>query len=288
MSAIQFTDRGGAVRVSGESGVLARAALAAARTAPAILSRRPWRWRVDGRTLELRPDRARHLPNLDPDDRLLTVSCGAALHHARTALAADGARTRIRYLPEPAEPDVLATLTHLDAGPPDPAALRTYRAMAARHSDRRAFANRADQPVPDAAWALLGAAAEREGAHLHVMTGEQLAWLTPTTADADGGGATYVTIVTDADTRRDWLAAGEALSATLLAATAEGLSTSVISHAAATAQARARLRRALPGPGHPAMVVRVGSPAAGPDRTGGADAGRNDGPDARPDRDLRP
>src|SRR6185503_16306307 len=123
MSAIQITDRGAAVRVSGESGVLARAALTA-RKAPSILNSQPWRWRVDGRTLELRADRSRQISALDPDGRMLTVSCGAALHHARVALAAEGVRTTIGYLPDPADRDLLATLVHVGSAPlADPATL---------------------------------------------------------------------------------------------------------------------------------------------------------------------
>src|SRR5690242_12091454 len=135
MSAIQFTDQGTAVRVSGESGVLARAALTG-RRAPSILNSQPWRWRVDGRKLELRADRSRQIAALDPDARLLTLSCGTALHHARTALAADGVRARVEYLPDPADPDLLATITHLGWGEtPAPHTLRAYRAIATRHSD---------------------------------------------------------------------------------------------------------------------------------------------------------
>src|SRR5690349_8602977 len=115
MSAIQFTEQGTALRVSGESGALARAALTG-RKAPSILNSQPWRWRVDGRTLELRADRSRRIAALDPDARLLTVSCGVALHHARTSLAADGVRFRVECLPDPADPDLLAAVTHLGPG----------------------------------------------------------------------------------------------------------------------------------------------------------------------------
>jgi hypothetical protein len=99
MAAIQFTDRGVPVRVSGESSVLARAALTAGK-APSILNTQPWRWRVDGRLLELRADRHRQVTGLDPDGRLLTLSCGVALHHVRVALATEGADIRVVHLPD--------------------------------------------------------------------------------------------------------------------------------------------------------------------------------------------
>jgi nitroreductase len=359
MSAIQFTDRGVAVRVSGGSGVLARAALAA-RKAPSILNSQPWRWRVDGLMLELRADRSRQITALDPDGRMLTVSCGVALHHARIALAAEGVRTGVEYLPDPADPDLLATVRHLGSTHADPATLRAYRAITARHSDRRPFANR---PVSDAALAPLRTAAERAGARLHVVSGPEVAWLrlaaeraagtvltepemraamavwVRETREADGvpvdtilpdarhpvpmrpfmtgprpadgprsafawpepePGDTrtrYAVIYTIGDSRRDWLTAGEALSAVLLTATAEGLATSVMSDAVEIPEARALLRRALPTTGHPAVVVRIGLPAAGPvprpaARRPGRDTVevvvRDDGPDAGAGGDFRP
>jgi hypothetical protein len=265
VSTIQFTDRGAAVRVSGESGVLARAAMAA-RKAPSILNSQPWRWRVDGRVLELRANRSRQIATRDPDARMLTLSCGAALHHARITLAAEGVRIRVEYLPDPTQPDLLATVTHLGLdGTPDPENLRAYRAIAARHSDRRAFAA---EPAPN--WALdqLRAVAARAGAHLHVMSGRGVASLSSAAgvvqAESADTGARYAMISTAEDDRYDWLAAGEALSAVLLTATADGLATSVSSGVVENPETRALLRRALRTAGHPAVVVRIGLPAGGP------------------------
>lgn len=241
MSAIQFTDRGAAVRVSGAGAVLARAALTA-RKAPSMLTGQPWRWRVAGPVLELRADHACRAAGPDPDARLLTMSCGAALHHARIALAAEGARTTVDYLPDPTEPDLLATITYLGAGlAPDPAALRAYRAITTRHSDSRRYAS---EPVPDAAVDPLRAAARQAGANLHVMAGD--------------GGTRLAVIVTMDDGPRDWLAAGAAWSAVLLAATAEGLATS----RAEIPGAPGLLRRAIPAGAHPMIGVRIGLPPA--------------------------
>ena len=72
------------------SGETLTAAAAAAGYAPSILNTQPWRWRLGPGRLELFAERARQLTVSDPQGRLLTISCGAALHHARTALAAAG------------------------------------------------------------------------------------------------------------------------------------------------------------------------------------------------------
>lgn len=47
--------------------------------APSSHNSQPWLFRVVGDTLELRADRGRRLPVVDPEDRELTISCGAAL-----------------------------------------------------------------------------------------------------------------------------------------------------------------------------------------------------------------
>ena len=67
------------------------ALLSAARVggfAPSIHNTQPWRWRLVVPFLELRTDRERQLQATDPLGRMLTISCGAGLHHARVALAA--------------------------------------------------------------------------------------------------------------------------------------------------------------------------------------------------------
>jgi len=68
---------------------LARAA-EAARLAPSIHNTQPWRWVVRGDQLELHAVAARQLLEQDPEGRLMRLSCGAALHHARVALGAEG------------------------------------------------------------------------------------------------------------------------------------------------------------------------------------------------------
>ncbi len=63
----------------------------------------PWRWRIADDRLDLYADQARRLDVIDPDDRLLTVSCGAALHHARSRSPRTGG-TRVDRLADPAHP----------------------------------------------------------------------------------------------------------------------------------------------------------------------------------------
>jgi hypothetical protein len=68
----------------------------------------------------------------------------------------------------------------------------------------------------------------------------------------------FLILVTSSDTPQHWLRAGEATSATWLAATAAGLVVSVISDTIEIADARAILRGLLHPDGYPQLVLRVG------------------------------
>src|SRR5512139_2343650 len=118
------------------SAVLAEAA-AAAGYAPSVHNTQPWRWRVSAAGLDLYADRSRQLQIADPVGRLLTLSCGAALHHARAALAAEGWATQVTRLPDPAEPDHLARITLGGRTEVSPEAMRHFQAVRLRHTDRR-------------------------------------------------------------------------------------------------------------------------------------------------------
>ncbi|MBN1172088.1 MAG: nitroreductase family protein [Micromonosporaceae bacterium] len=174
MGAIQFTDRGGTSRVRHETRMLTQAAVAAL-PAPSVFNSQPWRWRISDRGAELRADRGRQLRSMDPDGRMLTVSCGIALHHVLTSLASQGAEVRVERFPDADDPDCLAQIEVVGSCPPDPAAARLASIMAVRHTDRRPFA---DSPVPDALLERLRAAAESVGAHLHLLQPGEVVSLT--------------------------------------------------------------------------------------------------------------
>jgi nitroreductase len=117
------------------SAVLAEAA-AAAGAAPSIHNTQPWRWQVRPDGLDLYAQRDRQLVATDPDGRMLTISCGTALHHARVALAAEGWQAVVSRLPDSADPDLLARITLGDRAPVSPEAMRLYQTVRLRHTDR--------------------------------------------------------------------------------------------------------------------------------------------------------
>lgn len=135
--------------------------------APSIHNTQPWRWRVRGHTLELWAVRQRQLAVTDPLGRMLTVSCGTALHHARVALAAEGWLADVTYLPDPdGHPDLLARIMVTGRTSVTPEAMRLLQTAQVRHTDRRPVA---DTPVDPATIDELRLVVRREGATLQTL-----------------------------------------------------------------------------------------------------------------------
>ncbi|MBM7494379.1 nitroreductase [Micromonospora luteifusca] len=120
-------------------------AAAAAGYAPSVHNTQPWRWRVVADRLELFADRSRQLTATDAPGQLLLMSCGAALDHARVALAAEGWTVETERLPDRAQPDLLARLRPTGRTPVTAEAVRLAQTMRIRHTDRRPVS---DQPLP--------------------------------------------------------------------------------------------------------------------------------------------
>lgn len=139
-----------------------RAALTLANRAPSVHNSQPWHWQVTDAGLHLYVDPSRHLPKADPDRRDMVLSCGAALHHCTVALAAMGWHARVHRLPDPAEPDHLASI---EPSPrkPDDLDIMLAGAISRRRTDRRTYSA---WPVPWGDIALMGARAARAGVML--------------------------------------------------------------------------------------------------------------------------
>jgi hypothetical protein len=121
-----------------------RAAVSLTCRAPSIHNSQPWRWLAATDSLHLYADASRLLPATDPDGRDLLLSCGAALHHLKIALAAAGWTALIHRLPNPNQPDHLAAVEFAPHNPTkDDIALAA--AISRRHTDRRRYTS---WPVP--------------------------------------------------------------------------------------------------------------------------------------------
>jgi hypothetical protein len=154
----------------------AQTLVAAAGLAPSIYNTQPWSFEIRGATIDLHADIDRALLGfVDPHERQLTISCGAALFNMRVAAAFIGRQLTVNLLPFPNVASLLASVT---IGPRmftrySDAAL--YPAIRQRHTYRRGFLPR---EVPGAVFGELALAARREHAVLRVVgEGERLALL---------------------------------------------------------------------------------------------------------------
>lgn len=145
----------------------ARAAVETACRAPSVHNTQPWRWRINGSTIELHSDRDRQLTASDPEGRNLLISCGAALHHLQVAAANLGRELETSRRPDAADPDLVAVAELGRRVPVAPADAELLRALLHRTTDRRRFTT---WPVPDQRLEKLAEVAQGWGTRIAVLT----------------------------------------------------------------------------------------------------------------------
>lgn len=140
--------------------------LRAAVAAPSMHNTQPWRFRVspESATIEVRADPARKLPVSDPHGRAVHIACGAAVFNMRVAAAVEGMQPRVRLVPDPAQPTLLATVRLAGRHRATPDERELYAAIPRRHTNREPFSNRL---VPPGIRAELAEAADLAGAVLN-------------------------------------------------------------------------------------------------------------------------
>jgi len=167
--------------------------------APSVHNTQPWRFAVSREAIELHADVSRQL-RVDPDDREMVLSCGAALYGLRLAVRSLGRLPDVELLPGP------RALARVRLGLPAPMTAEERTMLAAvshRHTHRGPF-----EPGPLPA-GKPGRLPQRDfdlGQGIGMLPG--------------GGPAPPVTAVllTPGDGERDWLRAGQALHRLLLRA----------------------------------------------------------------------
>jgi nitroreductase len=138
-----------------------------ARLAPSKHNAQPWQFAVgDAGSVELYADATRAMPASDPDDRELTIGCGAALRTYALAVRGLGFEPVVELLPDgPSGP--LARITEGTRLPPTADELLLLAAVRARHTDRGPLDATA---MPPATAVRLQRAAEDMGALLQLVT----------------------------------------------------------------------------------------------------------------------
>jgi hypothetical protein len=142
-----------------------RRAIGIAILAPSTHNSQPWRFHVHDDCIDLYADRARGLPVVDPNDRALIASCGAALKLLRLALRHEGLVDDVETFPNGLSREPLARIYVREGylATVDDDAL--YAAISARRSNRGAYR---DQPLPDDFVHAMRAVARKEDVELFV------------------------------------------------------------------------------------------------------------------------
>lgn len=150
--------------------------------APSGHNTQPWLFRISGDAVEVRADRTRALPVVDPDDRALIISCGAALETLRIAARRFGRRVAVEPLPDTEDEDLLARAWLEEGGRASENEKELFAAIPERRSNRRRFEPR---DLPEALLDRLVADARAEGVWLHPVRGEDRAPLAELIAEGD-------------------------------------------------------------------------------------------------------
>jgi hypothetical protein len=130
--------------------------------APSSHNTQPWHFIIDDNSIVVCADRMRALPVVDPFDRELIISCGAALLNLRTALTHCGLGYRITLFPSTLDPDMLAHVQVTEGAGFQDASLRPlFEAIPERATVRKPFERTL---LPDDVKRGLIEAGEREGA----------------------------------------------------------------------------------------------------------------------------
>ena len=131
--------------------------------APSGHNTQPWIFSLSEQTIEIRPDKSRRLPVVDPDDHALYISLGAALENLRIAARQRGLEPDTEYFPPNAPDSLVVHLTRRD----QPVDADWFRAIPERQSTRSTYDGRAILPAD---LRMLEQASEQDGVAFRLFT----------------------------------------------------------------------------------------------------------------------
>jgi nitroreductase len=157
--------------------------------APSMHNAQPWKFRFfrDSGMFHVRADLQRAMPRADPTTRALHLGCGAALFNLRVAAAHGGWEPATELLPDPGDPQLLATVRLTGPVSPGNGLAPLYPAIHRRHTSRHPFT---DEEIPQSAKDVLSTAACVEGARLMFPGPWHVESLLELVQDAEGRDAT--------------------------------------------------------------------------------------------------
>jgi hypothetical protein len=149
---------------------IARFVVEAAVHAPSVNNTQPWWFSTGDREVSVHADVERRLPVADPDGREMMISCGAALFTARVALRYLGFVPKVRVLPDPDLPNLVA---RIGFGDEQTKPVDYERELCAAIPRRRTHRGGFDaEPLPAGLMSALRDEASREKATLRIMAEE--------------------------------------------------------------------------------------------------------------------
>lgn len=120
--------------------------------APSGHNTQPWAFTIVPEGIEVFADYTRRLPHLDPDDRELLMSVGAAIMNLRVAAAHFGFESTVLYHRSACQTSPVALVSFKESCDPDLSLRRLFPAILHRRTNRRPFDG---EPInPDALSAL--------------------------------------------------------------------------------------------------------------------------------------
>lgn len=151
--------------------------------APSGHNTQPWLFKVGRDAVEVLADRTRGLPVVDPHDRELTISCGAAVGFLEVAARRFGLQADVTLPPADGVDDVLARITVSPGASPTRNETALFEAMAVRRTNRTAYG---PEPVPQDVLAECAGIAAAHGVTMaHATDAETRSTVAALVADGD-------------------------------------------------------------------------------------------------------
>ena len=150
--------------------------------APSGHNTQPWMFRIVDEGIEVFADYSRRLPEIDPDDRELLMSVGAAITNLRAAAAHFGFESTVLYTRPSREGAPAALVALRETSDPDTSLASLFGAITRRRTSRSVFDG---QPIEPGALSRICDVAEEHPEFIHLLLPRDRPFVAELVADAD-------------------------------------------------------------------------------------------------------